>query len=99
MKTSHRIKEFRGVDELQDKVTEEILEAYYFFRRPDEIETINATLAIINEYKDMTSVFCANCDKANFCEDCFPMKKREIFEKIEEVLKDQLVNLPEMYRQ
>lgn len=98
MKTSHRIKELRGIDDLQDKVVEEVLEAYYFFRRPDEVETIRATLEIINEYKDMTSVFCANCAKNNFCDDCFPMKKREIFEKIETVLLDQIENLPEMYR-
>jgi len=98
MKTSHRIKELRGVDELQDKVVEEVLEAYYFFRRPDEIQTIDATLAIINEYKDMTSIFCAHCDKPNYCEDCFPMKKRQIFEKIEEVLMDQKEHLPEIYK-
>ncbi|MBU1145252.1 MAG: hypothetical protein KJ971_05285 [Firmicutes bacterium] len=98
MKTSHRIKELRGVNDLQDKVTEEVLEAYYFLRRTDEIETINATLAIINEYKDMTSIFCANCAKDNFCDDCFPMKKREIFEKIENLLINQKENLPDDYK-
>ena len=99
MKTSHRIKALRGVDVLQDKVTEEVLEAYYFFRTNDEVATINATLAIVNEYKDMTSVFCANCQQNHYCDDCFPMKKREIFIKIEEILKDQLANLPEIYLQ
>lgn len=98
MKTSHRIKELRGIDELQDKVVEEVLEAYYFLRRPDEIQTIDATLSIINEYKDMTSIFCANCTRANFCEDCFPMKKREIFEKIENLLLDQKKHLPDIYK-
>jgi len=98
MKTSHRIKEMRGADELQDKVIEEVLEAYYFFRRPDEVETIKATLAIINEYKDMTSVFCANCTKSHYCDDCFPMKKREVFDKIETLLNNQLENLPELYK-
>lgn len=98
MKTSHRIKELRGVNELQDKVVEEVLEAYYFLRRQDEVETIKATLAIINEYKDMTSVYCANCQKDHYCDDCFPMKKREIFESIEEILNDQLVNLPDIYK-
>ncbi|MDD3122873.1 MAG: hypothetical protein PHC62_05065 [Candidatus Izemoplasmatales bacterium] len=98
MKTSHRIKELRGIDEEQDKVVEEVLEAYYFFRRPDEIQTITATLAIINEYKDMTSVFCANCDKEHFCEDCLPMKKREVFTKIEDILVDQMEHLPDIYR-
>lgn len=44
MKTSHRIKALRGVDVLQDKVTEEVLEAYYFFRTNDEVATINANL-------------------------------------------------------
>jgi hypothetical protein len=83
---------------LQDKVVESVLEAYYYFRREDEIETIDATLAIINEYKDMTSVFCANCTKPNFCEDCMPMKKRNLFEKIEVILFDQKENLPEIYR-
>ncbi|MFA5380838.1 MAG: hypothetical protein WC088_04510 [Candidatus Izemoplasmatales bacterium] len=97
MKTSHRIKELRGVDALQDKVVEETLEAYYFLRRQDEVATINATLAVIGEYKDMTSVFCVNCAQHHYCDDCFPMKKREIFVKIEELLKDQLANLPEMY--
>lgn len=98
MKTSHRIKELRGIDELQDKVVEEVLEAYYFLRRHNEIETIDATLAIINEYKDMTSVFCAHCNKPHFCEDCFPMKKREIFEQIENILVNQRNNLPEIYK-
>ena len=98
MKTSHRIKKLRGVNELQDKVVEEVLEAYYFLRRKDEVETIKATLAIINEYKDMTSVYCANCQKDHYCDDCFPMKKREIFESIEEILNDQLVNLPDIYK-
>lgn len=98
MKTSHRIKELRGIDELQDKVVEEVLDAYYFFRRHDEIETIDATLAIINEYLDMTSVFCAHCDKPHFCEDCFPMKKREVFEKISNILHDQKENLPDIYK-
>jgi hypothetical protein len=98
MKTSHRIKALRGVNELQDKVVEEVLEAYYFLRRQDEVATINATIAIINEYKDMTSVYCANCDRPNFCDDCFPMKKREIFESIEVLLKDQLENLPDIYK-
>jgi hypothetical protein len=98
MKTSHRIKALRGVNELQDKVVEEVLEAYYFLRRQDEVNTINATLAIINEYKDMTSVFCANCDRPNFCDDCFPMKKREIFATVESLLKDQLDNLPDIYK-
>ncbi len=97
MKTSHRIKALRGVDVLQDKVVEEVLEAYYFLRTTDEIATINATLAIINEYKDMTSTFCAHCRQTNFCDDCFPMKKREIFGKIEDILKDQLDNLPDIY--
>jgi len=55
-------------------------------------------LAIINEYKDMTSVFCANCTKPHFCEDCMPMKKRNMFEKVEEILVDQKENLPEIYR-
>ncbi|HRY78654.1 MAG TPA: hypothetical protein P5154_07820, partial [Candidatus Izemoplasmatales bacterium] len=77
----------------------EVLEAYYFFRTNDEVATINATLAIVNEYKDMTSVFCANCQQNHYCDDCFPMKKREIFGKIEEILKDQLANLPEIYLQ
>jgi len=95
MKTSHRIKELRGIDPLQDKVVEEVLEAYYFFRRPDETETINATLQIIGEYKDMTSVYCANCTKTNYCDDCFPMKKREIFVKIENMLLDQLKEITE----
>jgi hypothetical protein len=98
MKTSKRIKEFKGVDELQDKVVDEVLEAYYYFRRDDEVETINATLAIIDEYKGMTSVFCANCNKPNFCEDCMPMKKRNAFEAIEKVLVDQRDNLPEIYQ-
>ncbi len=98
MKTSHRIKALRGMNELQDKVVEEVLEAYYFLRRQDEIETIKATLAIIGEYKDMTSVFCANCQKDHFCDDCFPMKKREIFENVEELLKDQMTNLPNEYK-
>lgn len=98
MKTSHRIKELRGNNELQDKVVEEVLEAYYFLRRPDEVETIKATLAIINEYKDMTSVYCSNCQKDHYCDDCFPMKKREIFETIEEILNDQLINLPDIYK-
>ena len=97
MKTSHRIKELRGIDEVQDKVVEEVLEAYYFLRRLDEIQTIDATLAIVNEYKDMTSVFCAHCDKEHFCEDCLPMKKREAFEKIEGILKDQREHLPDIY--
>ncbi|MBN2877799.1 MAG: hypothetical protein JXL85_09145 [Bacilli bacterium] len=97
MKTTERIKEFKGVNELQDKVVEEVLEAYYYFRREDEIETIDATLAIINEYKDMTSVFCANCTKPHFCEDCMPMKKRNAFEEIERVLIHQKENLPEIY--
>ncbi len=92
MKTSHRIKELRGVDELQDKVVEEVLEAYYFLRREDETETIKATLAIINEYKDMTSVYCSHCVN-NYCDDCFPMKKREVFVKIENLLLDQLTQL------
>lgn len=95
MKTSHRIKELRGIDPLQDKVVEEVLEAYYFLRRPDETETINATLQIISEYKDMTSVYCANCTKTNYCDDCFPMKKREIFVKIENMLLDQLKEITE----
>lgn len=99
MKTSHRIKELRGIDEIQDKVVEEVLEAYYFLRRRDEIETINATLAIINEYKDMTSVFCAHCDKPHYCENCFPMKKHEIFEKIESILVDQRDHLPDIYQE
>jgi len=98
MKTSQRIKEFKGINELQDKVVEEVLEAYNYFRRDDEIETIDATLAIINEYKDMTSVFCANCTKPHFCEDCMPMKKRNAFEAIELVLNDQKENLPDIYR-
>jgi len=98
MKTSQRIKDFKGVSELQDKVVEEVLEAYYYFRRDDEIETIDATLAIINEYKDMTSVFCANCNKPHFCEDCMPMKKRNAFEAIELVLINQKENLPDIYR-
>ncbi len=98
MKTSQRIKAFKGESELHDTVVEAVLEAYYYFRRDDEIETIDATLAIINEYKDMTSVFCANCNKPNFCDDCMPMKKRNIFEDIEKVLIDQKENLPEMYR-
>ncbi|MFA5006268.1 MAG: hypothetical protein WC509_02205 [Candidatus Izemoplasmatales bacterium] len=98
MKTSHRIKALRGVNELQDKVVEEVLEAYYFLRRQDEIATIDATLAIVNEYKDMTSVYCANCDRPNFCDDCFPMKKREIFDAIEGILKDQRENLPDIYK-
>lgn len=98
MKTSHRIKELRGVDELQDKVVEDVLEAYYFLRRHDEIETINATLAIINEYKDMTSVFCAHCDKPHFCEFCYPMKKMKVFDRIENILIDQRENLPEIYK-
>lgn len=98
MKTSTRIKEFKGESELQDKVVDSVLEAYYYFRRDDEIETIDATIAIINEYKGMTSVFCANCNKPNFCEDCMPMKKRNIFEKIEEMLVNQKENLPEMYQ-
>jgi len=98
MKTSHRIKELRGINELQDKVVDSVLEAYDYFRREDEIETIDATLAIINEYKEMTSVFCAYCTKPNFCEDCMPMKKRNIFESIEEILVDQKENLPEMYK-
>lgn len=98
MKTSSRIKEFKGDNELQDKVVESVLEAYYYFRREDEIETIDATLAIIDEYKQMTSVFCANCTKPHFCEDCMPMKKRNMFEKIEEVLIDQKENLPDIYR-
>lgn len=97
MKTSHRIKELRGIDVLQDKVVEEVLEAYYFLRGQDEVKNINATLAIINEYKDMTSVFCANCPQHNFCDGCFPMKKREIFGKIEDILKDQLINMPDIY--
>jgi len=97
MKTTHRIKALRGVDVLQDKVVEEVLEAYYFLRTTDEIANINATLAIINEYKDMTSIFCAHCKQNNFCDDCFPMKKREIFGKIEDLLKDQLENLPDIY--
>ncbi len=97
MKTTERIKAFKGVNELQDKVVEEVLEAYYYFRRDDEIETIDATIAIINEYKDMTSVFCANCNKPNFCEDCMPMKKRNAFEEIEQVLINQKENLPEIY--
>jgi hypothetical protein len=99
MKTSHRIKELRGVDALQDKVVEEVLEAYYFLRTPDEVATIKATLAIINEYKEMTSVFCQNCKEDHFCDDCFPMKKREIFIKIEDILKDQMENLPDIYVQ
>ncbi|MBI9008895.1 MAG: hypothetical protein JEZ05_02600 [Tenericutes bacterium] len=98
MKTAQRIKDLKGTDELQDKVVESVLEAYYYFRREDEIETIDATLAIINEYKEMTSVFCANCTKPHFCEDCMPMKKRNMFEKVEEVLFDQKENLPEIYR-
>jgi hypothetical protein len=73
------------------------LEAYYFLRRQDEVATINATLAIINEYKEMTSVYCANCAKDHYCDDCFPMKKREIFVKIEDVLKSQLANMPDEY--
>jgi len=97
MKTSHRIKALRGVNDLRDKVIEEVLEAYYFLRRQDEIETIKASLAIINEYKDMTSVYCANCPQDNFCDDCFPMRKREIFEEIETILIDQMTNLPEEY--
>lgn len=97
MKTSHRIKALRGVDVLQDKVVEEVLEAYYFLRTTDEIATINATLAIISEYKDMTSIFCAHCKQNNFCDNCFPMKKREVFTKIEDILKDQLENLPDIY--
>jgi hypothetical protein len=99
MKTTHRIKSLRGIDVLQDKVVEEVLEAYYFLRTEDEVRNINATLAIINEYKDMTSVFCANCAQHDYCDDCFPMKKREIFVKIEDLLKDQLTNLPEIYTQ
>ena len=98
VKTSHRIKALRGVNELQDKVVEEVLEAYYFLRRQDEIATIDATMAIVNEYKDMTSVYCANCDRPNFCDDCFPMKKRDIFEAIEAILKDQRENLPDLYK-
>ncbi len=98
MKTSQRIRELKGIDELQDKVVESVLEAYYYFRREDEIETIDATLAIINEYKEMTSVFCANCTKPHFCEDCMPMKKRNMFGKAEEILFDQKENLPEIYR-
>ena len=98
MKTSHRIKELKGINELQDKVVESVLEAYNYFRRDDEIETIDATLAIINEYKEMTSVFCANCTKPHFCEDCMPMKKRNIFETIEGILIHQKENLPEIYR-
>ncbi len=98
MKTSHRIKEFKGINELQDKVVDAVLEAYYYFRRDDETETIDATLEIINEYKDMTSVFCANCTKPHFCEDCMPMKKRHIFEDIETLLIDQKENLPDIYR-
>ncbi len=98
MKTSQRIKEFKGVSELQDKVVEEVLDAYYYLRRDDEIETIDATLAIIEEYKDMTSVFCANCTKPNFCEDCMPMQKRNAFEAIEQVLVNQKENLPDIYR-
>ncbi len=98
MKTSHRIKELKGINELQDKVVDSVLEAYYYFRRDDEIETIDATLAIINEYKDMTSVFCANCTKPHFCEDCIPMKKRNIFANIETILENQKENLPEIYR-
>jgi hypothetical protein len=97
MKTSHRIKALRGVNTLRDKVIEEVLEAYYFLRRQDETETIKATLAIINEYKDMTSVFCANCPKDNFCDNCFPMQKREIFEELEHLLVDQMEHLPEEY--
>lgn len=98
MKTSNRIRLFQGESELQDKVVDSVLEAYYYLRRDDEVETIDATIAIINEYKAMTSVFCANCTKPNFCEDCMPMKKRNIYEKIEEMLVDQKENLPEMYR-
>ncbi len=98
MKTSTLIKEFKGESELQDKVVDSVLEAYYYFRRDDEIETIDATIAIINEYKDMTSVYCAYCDKPNFCDDCMPMKKRNMFEKIEEMLVHQKENLPEMYQ-
>ena len=98
MKTSHRIKALRGVDELKDKVIEEVLEAYYFLRRPDEIQTISATLAVIGEYKDMTSVFCANCAKDHFCDNCFPMKKRDHFVEIEELLLDQMHNLPQIYK-
>ena len=73
MKTSHRIKELRGVDELQDKVVEEVLGAYYFLRREDEPETIKAPLALINEYQDMTSGYCSHCVN-NYCDGCFPMK-------------------------
>lgn len=98
MKTSHRIKALRGVNELQDKVVEEVLEAYYFLRRQDENATIDATLAIVNEYKDMTSIYCSNCDRPNFCDDCFPMKKREIFDAIERILTDQRQNLPDIYK-
>lgn len=98
MRTSHRIKELRGINELQDKVVDTVLEAYSYFRTDDQVETINATLAIINEYKEMTSVFCAHCTKPNFCEDCMPMKKRNIFETIEEILVDQKENLPEIYK-
>ena len=46
----------------------------------------------------MTSVYCAYCDKPNFCDDCMPMKKRNMFEKIEEMLVHQKENLPEMYQ-
>lgn len=97
MKTSQRIKAFSGYNELQNNVVESVLEAYYYFRQEDEVETINSTLAIINEYKEMTVVFCANCIKPNFCEDCMPMKKRKMFEEIESELIDQRDHLPEIY--
>jgi len=58
------------------------------------VEPINATLAIIDEYKGLTSVFCANCNNPNFCKDCMPTKKRNAFEAIEKVLVDQRDNLP-----
>jgi hypothetical protein len=98
MKTSHRLKGLKGINEMQDKVVDEILEAYYHFRGDDENETINSTLAIIEEYKDMTSVYCAHCIKPYFCENCMPMKKRKAFELVEDTLRDQKENLPDIYK-
>lgn len=98
MKTSHRLNELKGYDELQDKVIDEVLDAYYHFRNGDEIETIDSTLAIIDEYKDITSVYCAHCTKPHFCENCMPMKKHKAYESAEKVLQDQKENLPDIYK-
>ena len=87
MNTIHNLRSLLRENEIQDRVVNEILDAYEFFGADENEEAIESTLKVVNEYKNITKIYCARCTDDTLCEGCMPIKRQEALEKAEEILK------------